>query len=492
MFEKTIPELREAMLSKRMTSSELVTYYLRRIKVYDGVLNSLITVNPKALREAAGLDAMLAQGKIAGPLHGIPVILKDNYDTYDMPTTSGAKALAGLQPRKDAFIAAALRAAGAILMAKANLTELARHGMTVSSMCGQTLNPYDLTRTPGGSSGGTGAAVAANFGAAGTGSDTVNSIRSPASANSLVGLRPTRGLVSRTGISPCAPFQDQGGPITRSVTDAAVMLNVMAGYDPDDASTGAIRGKTLPDYTQSLRKGGLKGAKIALLTTNLGDDPEVTKIVRRAAADMKRLGASIVETDVPELHAPTLIANNDVQRWEQKISLDRYLAAPDRNAPVKSTEEYVRTGLLTPSIAGDMAEKAAERHPETDPEYPARLRKNAELRAFTERLMRDGGIDAFLYPLQTILVVRTDDPRGQAGRNGLTAAVIGLPALTLPGGFSAPTDSAPLGVPVGIELMGAPFGEERLIHMGYTYEQVTQHRKPPLSVPDLDFSSVNL
>jgi Asp-tRNA(Asn)/Glu-tRNA(Gln) amidotransferase A subunit family amidase len=490
MFEKSIPELSEALKSGRITARDLVEYYLERIKVYDGVLNSLITVNPGALREAERLDAMSAEGKSAGPLHGIPVILKDNYNTRDMVTTSGAKAFARLQPEKDAFTVAKLRAAGAILIAKANMTELARHGMTVSSMGGQTLNPYDLTRTPGGSSGGTGAAVAANFGAAGTGSDTVNSIRSPASANSLVGLRPTRGLVGRTGISPCSSFQDQSGPITRTVADAAVMLNVMAGYDPDDATTGVIKGKTLPDYTQSLKKDGLKNKKIALLTTNLGDDPEVTKIVRRAAEDMKRLGASIVETDVPELHVPALIKNNDVQRWEQKTDLDSYLAALGGNTPVKSTEEYVKTGLLTPSIAKDMAAKAAEREPAKNPEYPARLKKNAELRAFTEKLMRDKGIDAFLYPLQTILVVQTNDPRGQAGRNGLMASVTGLPALTLPGGFSAPTDSAPLGVPVGVELMGAPFSEETLLHMGYTYEQATKHRKPPLSVPDLDFSSV--
>jgi Asp-tRNA(Asn)/Glu-tRNA(Gln) amidotransferase A subunit family amidase len=489
-YEKTIFDLAGDMESGRVTSVGLVGYYLERIKVYDGVLNALITVNPKALGEAERLDAMRARGQVAGPLHGIPVILKDNYNTYDMVTTSGARAFAGLQPKTDAFAVARLREAGAVILAKANLTELARHGMSVSSMIGQTLNPYDLTRTPGGSSGGTGAAVAANFAAAGTGSDTVNSIRSPASANSLVGLRPTRRLVSRAGNSPCSSFQDQGGPIARTVADAAVLLSVMAGYDPADETTEAIRGKALPDYAKSLRKGGLKNKKLALLTTNLGNDPEVTRIVRQAVADLKKLGAGVVEMDVPELHVPTLIRDNDVQQWEQKRDLDKYLAALGGAAPVKNTEKYVATGLLTPSIALDMAGKAAEKDPEKNPEYLARLGKNAALRDFVENLMRENGIDAFLYPLQTILTVQTNDPRGQAGRNGLMASVTGLPAITLPGGFSAPTDSAPLGVPVGVELMGRPFGEEALIHMGYAYEQATRHRKAPLSVPDLDFTSV--
>jgi Asp-tRNA(Asn)/Glu-tRNA(Gln) amidotransferase A subunit family amidase len=489
-YEKTIFDLTEDMKSGRATSAGLVRYYLERIKVYDGVLNALITVNPEAPREAERLDAMRARGQAAGSLHGIPLILKDNYNTHDMVTTSGARAFARLQPETDAFVVARLREAGAVIIAKANLTELARHGMTVSSMIGQTLNPYDLTRTPGGSSGGTGAAIAANFAAAGTGSDTVNSIRSPASANSLVGLRPSRGLVSRAGISPCSSFQDQGGPITRTVADAAVLLNVMAGYDPADETTEAIKGKALPDYTKFLRKDGLKNKKLALLTTNLGNDPEVTKIVRQAVADLKKLGAGVMEMDVPGLHMPTLIKNNDVQQWEQKTNLDKYLAALGRAAPVKNTEKYVATGLLTPSIARDMAKKAAEKDPEKNPEYLSRLRKNAALRDCVENLMRENDIDAFLYPLQTILVVQTNDPRGQAGRNGLMASVTGLPAITLPGGFSAPSYSAPLGVPVGVELMGRPFSEEVLIHMGYTYEQATKHRKAPLSVPDLDFSSV--
>jgi Asp-tRNA(Asn)/Glu-tRNA(Gln) amidotransferase A subunit family amidase len=296
--------------------------------------------------------------------------------------------------------------------------------------------------------------------------------------------------MSRTGISPCSEFQDQGGPIARTVSDAAALLNVMSGYDKEDPTTKAVRGKKLPDFTKSLSADGLKGKRLALLTTNLGDDPEVTKIVRQAVADMTKLGAEVIELDVPELHVPTLIKNNDVQQWEQKIDLNKYLAALGAAAPVKDIEAYVATGLLTPSIAKDMAAKAAEKNPEKNPEYAARKKKNVELRAFVEKLMKEKKIDAFLYPLQTVLVVETNDPRGQTGRNGLMASVTGLPAITLPGGFSTPTSTAPLGVPVGVELMGAPFSEEALIHMGYSYEQATKHRKPPVSVPDLDFSSV--
>lgn len=492
IFEKGVPDLTAQMQDGRLTSEALTKYYLQRIKVYDGCLNSMITINPKALEDAAQKDAERAKGGKLGPLHGIPIVLKDNYDTRDMKTTSGALAFKDLQPAEDAFTVAKLREAGAVIIGKANLTEMARNGMTISSMGGQTLNPYDLTRTPGGSSGGTGAAVAANFAVMGTGSDTVNSIRSPSSANSLVGIRPTRGLVSRTGISPCSEFQDQGGPIARSVTDAAIMLGVMAGYDPEDASTSVMKDKAVPDYTKALSTEALKGRKLALLTNNLGSDPDVVRVVEAAIKDFEKLGATVVRVDLPQLTVVDLIKNNDVQQWEQSRDLDKYLARHGAAAPVKSTKEYVATGLLTPSIAKGMESMAAEVNPAENPEYKARLKKNAELHDFAVKYMADNKIDAFLYPLQSILVVQTNDPRGQAFRNGLMASLTGLPAITLPGGFSAPTASAPLGVPVGVELMGAPFSEESLIGMGYAYEQATKNRKPPLSVPDLDFSSVSV
>ena len=492
MFEKSIPELEAMMREGSVSSEELTRYYLRRIKAYDGCINAMITVNPAALDEARRKDAERAEGRAVGPLHGIPIVLKDNYDTKDMRTTSGALAFRDLQPRRDAFTVRKLREAGAVILGKTNLTELANHGMTVSSMGGQTLNPYDLTRTPGGSSGGTGAAVAANFAVAGTGSDTVNSIRSPASANSLVGIRPTRGLVSRTGLSPCSDLQDQGGPIARSVTDAALLLGVMAGFDPADASTAVMKDKVVPDYARALRTDAARGRKLALLTTNLGSDPDVLRVMEAAVRDFEALGATVEPMDVPELQISHLLENNDVQRWEQSTGLNRYLKELGDAAPVRDIKEYVATGLITPSVAGDMARKAAEIDPAENPEYRARLARNARLHDFVVGLMASRGMDAFLYPLQSILVVHANDVRGQAGRNGLMAAVMGLPAITLPGGFSAVTPTAPLGVPIGVELMGAPFSEETLIGMGHAYEQATRHRRPPAAFPDLDFSSISV
>lgn len=363
IFEKNVQELHSEMLNKKISSKELVEYYLTRIKVYDGAINSIITINPNALDEAEKMDSLAAQGKTVGPLHGIPILLKDNYDTYDMPTTSGALALKDLKPKKDAFVVDKLRKAGSIFIGKANLTEMANHGMSISSMGGQTLNPYDLSRTPGGSSGGTGAGVAANFAVMGTGSDTVNSIRSPSSANSLVGIRPTRGLVSRTGISPCSDWQDIGGPIARNVSDATLMLGVIAGYDPLDKSTEAVKGKIIEDYSKALKTGGLEGKRIALITNNMGNDPELMKVVVQAVADVKKLGAEVIHVDIPELYVPTLIKENDVQKWEQSPNLDSYLAYEGDASPVKTTKEYIETGLLTPSIEADFKMKNAVSDP---------------------------------------------------------------------------------------------------------------------------------
>lgn len=492
VFERSIPELETMMRNGTLTSEELVRYYLRRIKVYDGCLKTMITVNPAALEEARHKDAERAAGGPVGALHGIPLVLKDNFDTKDMKTTSGALAFRNLQPKRDAFAVRRLREAGAVILGKTNLTELANHGMTISSLGGQTLNPYDLTRTPGGSSGGTGAAVAANFATAGTGSDTVNSIRSPSSANSLVGIRPTRGLVSRTGISPCSDLQDQGGPIARSVTDAALLLGVMAGYDPDDASTAVMKNRTVPDYTKALRTDALRGRRLALLTTNLGSDPDVLRVMDAAVRDFEALGATVTRVDIPELRVSDLIRNNDVQRCEQSIVLNRYLSELGDAAPVRNIREYVATGLITPSVALDLEQKAAEINPADNPEYRARLDRNSRLHELVVSFMTEHDMDAFVYPLQSMLVVHTNDARGQAGRNGLMASVTGLPAITLPGGFSVAGPAAPLGVPVGVELMGAPFSEETLIGMGYAYEQATRHRRPPAAFPDLDFSSVSV
>src|SRR5256712_11574301 len=273
--EATISATPAAFAAGKTTCVELVRAYLNRIEAYDhrgAALNAIITINPKALETAAEMDRLAAADKLRSPLHCIPVILKDNYDTADMPTTGGSLTLAESVPPRDAFVVKKLREAGALILAKANLMELARGGTTVSSLGGQTRNPYDLTRTPGGSSGGTGAAIAASFAIAGTGSDTGQSVRSPASAQSLVGLRPTRGLISRNGIIPYRTTNDEAGPITRTAKDTARTLDIMARYDADDPLT-PFRGPTIPQtYTAFLDRDGLKGSRIGVLMDFFGSE----------------------------------------------------------------------------------------------------------------------------------------------------------------------------------------------------------------------------
>src|SRR5437867_12698195 len=274
--EATISAAYTAFAAGKITCVQLVRAYLNRIEAYDHrgpALNAIITINPKALEQAAEMDRLAPANKLTlRALHCIPIVLKDNYDTADMPTTGGSLTLAESVPPRDAFVVKKLREAGALILAKANLTELARGGTTVSSLGGQTRNPYDLTRTPGGSSGGTGAAIAASFAITGTGSDTGQSIRSPASAQSLVGLRPTRGLISRSGIIPYSTTQDEAGPITRTVEDAARMLDAMVGYDPDDPITAFGVPKIPKTYAAFLDRDGLRGARIGVLMDFFGRD----------------------------------------------------------------------------------------------------------------------------------------------------------------------------------------------------------------------------
>src|SRR6058998_1029338 len=310
--EATISATHTAFAAGKINCVQLVRAYLNRIEAYDHSgpsLNAIITINPKALETAAEMDRVAAANTTTlRPLHCIPVILKDNYDTADMPTTGGSVTLAESIPPRDAFVVRKLREAGALILAKANLMELARGGTTVSSLGGQTRNPYDLSRTPGGSSGGTGAAIAASFAIGGTGSDTGQSIRSPASAQSLVGLRPTRGLISRIGIIPLSTTQDEAGPITRTVEDAARMLDVMAGYDPDDPITAFGVPKIPKTYTAFLDRDGLKGARIGVLMDFFGHDPihrEVNAVVESAIANMKSIGAEIVRVSLPSIDGLT-------------------------------------------------------------------------------------------------------------------------------------------------------------------------------------------
>ncbi len=307
LLEATLPQIEGALASGTITSQDLVEMYLARSAAYDQQgpsLNAIITVNPDALAEAKELDAERAANGPRGPLHGIPVIVKDNYETKDMQTTAGSLSLAGWIPPHDAFLVKRLREGGAIILAKATLHEFAMGITTVGSLFGQTRNPYALDRNPGGSSGGTGAAVAANFAAVGLGTDTCSSIRTPSAHNNLVGLRGTQGLASRTGIIPLSHTQDIGGPMGRSVTDVAIVLDAIVGYDPADPQTVESVGNIPESYTAFLRVEGLGGSRIGRLPALFSpgpDDAGVAQVVRRAMSEMEQQGAEEVEVTIPGL-----------------------------------------------------------------------------------------------------------------------------------------------------------------------------------------------
>src|SRR6202140_3922419 len=313
LMETSIADIHKAMQAGALTCHDLVQQYLDRIQAYDQqgpALHSMLYINPASLAQADAMDRGFQHTHKLKPLGCIPIVLKDNFDTADMPTTAGAVTLKGAQPERDAFAVKQLRQAGALILGKANMSEFATGGISASSLGGQVKNPYDLTRTPGGSSGGTGAAVAANFAAAGTGSDTGGSIRSPASATSLVGLRPTRGLISRDGIVPVSFTPDTIGPMARNVADTAAVLDAMVGYDPNDPVTALSVGNVPKTYTAFLQN-GLKGARLGVLTNLFGSGPEyqeVNRVMAKAIEALEKEGAEIVRLEDPVLDTGTLTA----------------------------------------------------------------------------------------------------------------------------------------------------------------------------------------
>jgi Asp-tRNA(Asn)/Glu-tRNA(Gln) amidotransferase A subunit family amidase len=462
---------------------------LARIAAYDRrgpALQSLITGNPRALEEAQRLEAEYrARRGAVGPLHGVPVILKDNFDTHDLPTTGGNVAMRHSQPRRDAFVVQRLRAAGALVLAKANLQEFARGGVSVSSLGGQVRNPYDLTRSAGGSSGGTAAAIAAEFAVLGTGSDTGQSIRSPASACCLVGLRPTRGLVSRAGIMPNSFTQDEVGPITRTVRDAALMLDVMAGFDPHDPVTALGVGKVPASYADALRHDALRGARIGWLVNMFGGDArhaQVNRVMEQAARIMEAQGAVVLRGAIDGLDE--LAAQVGTDRWEARAAFDAYFEALGPGQPVTSFRQLVDSRSAVPEIQRTMEAEIAIEDGLDDPEYLRRLRNRERLRVLLASHMAQHRLDALLYPLQRVLVAPVGEPE-QPERNGMLSHGTGFPAIALPAGFSTPTASAPLGVPVGAELLATDFGEAKLLALAHAFEQAAQVRVPPPSTPPL-------
>ena len=486
--EATIRGIHDAFASGTLACVQLVEYYLRRVEAYDDqgpALNAILTVNPRALETAREMDRLYAvDGTDGRPLHCIPVIVKDNYDTADMPTTGASLALAQSVPPDDAFVVRRLREAGALVLAKSNLTELAMGGTTISSLGGQTRNPYDLSRTPGGSSGGTGAAIAAGFGVLGTGSDTGQSIRSPASAQSLVGIRASRGLVSRDGVIPLSFTQDEVGPIVRTVEDAARMLDVIAGYDPADPITAFGTGKIPASYTESLDPNGLEGARIGLVLDLVGRDAiheEVNAVVEDAIATMTEVGATVVRLRIPNF--ADLTRDIALSGFEFKIAFNRYLASLGPAAPVGSLEEFIERGEFHPPLRRGLEADQSVQNGLADPEYRSRLLRREELRQAVMTVIADNQLDAVLYPHQQRLVAPIGEE--QRERNGVLSNSTGFPAITFPGGFSASTPSAPLGVPIGIELLGPAWSEPTLIRLAYAFEQATRIRRPPTSTPPL-------
>jgi amidase len=487
LHEATVDSIHAAYAAGELTCVALVQSCLARIEAYDQqgpALRALLTVNPEALRIAAEMDRQFrASGGRVGPLHGIPLILKDNLDTQDLATSGGNVAMRAFRPAADAFTVARLRQAGALILAKANLQEFARGGISISSLGGQVLNPYDLTRTPGGSSGGTGAAIAAGFAVLGVGSDTGQSIRSPASACSLVGVRPTRGLVSRSGLIPNSLTQDEVGPITRTVKDAARMLDVMAGYDPTDPVTALGVGRQPVSYVAVLDAASLKGARIGVMSNLSGGEArhaEVNAVMEQVVRNMQEQGALVQRFELPGYDA--LAARVATDRHEASAAMERYFA--DRDAPFASLRQVVESRTASPAIQQAMEAELALEGGLNDPDYTNRMLTRDTLRLAVLVAMADLGLDAVLYPLQRVLVAPVGESE-QPERNGALSHGTGLPAVTFPAGFSASTPSAPLGVPVGAELLGREFSEGLLLSLAHAYEQAWPARKPPLGTPPL-------
>jgi len=484
--EATVDSIHAAFKNKTLTCVELVKSYLARIAAYDRqgpALHAIITVNPQALSAAEALDRQYAAGGLVGPLHGIPIILKDNYHTKDMPTSGANVRMKTHRPVADAFTVDKMRKAGALILAKANMQELARGGSSMSSLGGQVLNPYDLTRNPGGSSGGTGSSIAANFAVMGTGSDTSQSTRSPASANSLVGIRPTRGLISRGGIMPNTATQDEIGPIARTVKDAALLLDIMEGFDPKDPITAFGVGKAPASYAD-FAPNALRGARIGFMAEMTGNEErhrEVNAVMEQVIKTMQDQGAIVVRFSLPDYTALSDVVATAI--FEARTVMDKYFASLAPDAPVTSFKQLVDSKTALPDIQETLEKQIAMVDGLNQQEYKDRTLNRDKLRLAVALRMAELDLDAILYPLQKVLVSKVGQP--QLERNGTLSFGTGYPAITFPGGFSAPSADAPVGVPIGAELLGRDYSEPLLLSLAYAFEQAAHPRKPPQSTPPL-------
>lgn len=482
--EATIADIHRAMRSGKLTCRQLVEAYLKRINTYDQAtkLNAIVVINPNALAEADKLDAEFKRTKKLRPLHGIPVIVKDNFDTKDLQTTGGSAALKGSLPPDDAFQVRKIRAAGAIVLAKSNMDEWAfRPVMTESSTAGITRNPYDLERVPAGSSGGTAAAVAASFGAVGLGSDTGNSIRGPASHNALIGIRSTMGLTSRDGIIPLFLRQDVGGPLARTVEDAVHILEVIAGYDPADPVTKNSEGKMPKSYTQFLKRDGLKGARFGVFRRYIDaptTDPQIKEVMTKAIAELQAQGAIIVDPfDLPNYQELT----RNISCNSFHYDLNNYLASLGEKAKYKTLAAIVASGLYLPvnetRLKNFIQTPAPTASPCQDVYHDPR---SIALREAILQAMEKDKLDAIIYPTWSNAPRKVGDLQSPAGDNSqILSPQTGFPAITVPMGFTYNS------LPAGITFLGRLFSEAKLIKYAYAYEQTTKNRRPPEKFPPL-------
>ncbi|WP_066411168.1 amidase family protein [Halorubrum aethiopicum] len=487
LLEATVDEIHAAFEAGTLTAEGLTGAYLDRIDEHTDDLNAILTVNEAALSRARELDDRFAADGPVGPLHGVPTVIKDNHDTADMPTTAGSELFAEFVPDEDAFVVERLREAGAVILAKANLQELSFGVDSVSSLGGETRNPYALDRRPSGSSGGTAAAIASNLAAVGTGTDTCSSVRSPPAFASLVGVRPTRGLVSRTGIVPLSATQDTAGPIARTVADAARTLEAMVGYDPDDPVTALGVGE-VPEkgYAAHLDADGLEGARIGVARDLFEvSDPEnpaadtaeaVVSVVESAMEELEAAGATLV--DPVEVVDREFLDSARVVGKEFERDFDAYLAAHD-GTPVDSLRELAESGTMAPSVEERVLDGGilgVAEGVDDDLEYQRALARRETVRTETVNRLVTEDLDALLYPPSMALPVEIPDHQPFSEMRCELSAHTGLPSIVLPAGF-ADADGEEL--PVGFELLGRPFAEPRLLELGYAYERAAEPRRPP-------------
>ncbi|MBI3758230.1 MAG: amidase [Deltaproteobacteria bacterium] len=488
--ELGITALQERMQAGEFTARSVAEKYLERIAALDQngpALRSVIEINPDALTVADALDQERKQRGPRGPLHGVPVLLKDNIDTADrMATTAGSLALVGAKPQQDAFIVRRLRAAGALILGKTNPSEWAniRSSHSTSGWSGRgglTRNPYALDRNTSGSSSGSGAAVAANLCAIAVGTETDGSIISPSAACGVVGLKPTLGLVSRSGIIPIAHSQDTAGPMARTVRDAALLLGVLAGVDADDAATAERNGKAPIDYTASLDPHGLRGARIGVVRKCFGFHDATDALMADALDVLKREGALLVDPAEIETLGKFDEAELSVLLYELKADLNAYLARLGPGAPVHTLKEVIEFNERNkptemPYFGQDLFLKAESKGPLTTPDYIEALQ-------LCRRMARQDGIDATMDKFKLdALVAPTQGPawltdlvdgdHSVGGGSTSPAAVAGYPSITVPAGFIC-------GLPVGLSFFGRPSSEQTLLKMAYAFEQATKVRKPP-------------